>query len=341
MRVTYNVNLGRLFPHLQAERAMPQKSQVEFGPFEPTCFAEFIGQEDAKSQLTIELDSARRDGRPLRHIFLYGPPGTGKTTLVKILAKESPWCNGYLFETTGAQFSTPESVIDGFREYKEYPKGALWLLDEVSEMAKTASTVFHAPMTQYALVWKGTKDTDERIRHMTLCATTNYVAKSPGAFRDRFDLQIKMGYYKPHELTLIAAQSAERLRVDITEEAAEYIGAHAAGTPRQLNRLMRHSQAIVSAGGRIGLTVAQQAAYMLGVYSAGINQIQVNYLKALACSPKNTMGRNALAALLGEDARTLEDVWEPYLLYLGLITITGSGRRLTDAGIKFLEVERL
>lgn len=330
MGIDFHLYLDHLLPRQPTRES---KSPVSFGEFEPTSLAEYIGQEAAKRQIQMELDSARRDGRPLRHIFLYGPPGTGKTTLVKIIAKE---IIGYLYETTGSQFSGASDVIDGFAEYESWPVGTIWLIDEVSEMARTASTVFHAPMTQGCLLWKGEKVDDETTRNLVLAATTNYVAKSPGAFRDRFDLQIKLGYYSPEELEQVAEATARRAGIGLTHEALVYLARHAAGTPRNINRLLRTAKALVGKDGTVGKGAARKVTSMLGVYRDGLDGIQVQYLRTLAKAAKKTMGCKALAAALGEDVHTLEDVWEPYLLYRGLTTVTGSGRRITEAGEEYL-----
>lgn len=330
MAVNLLLNLATVLPPAPPKVAKPP---VSFGAFEPTSLAEYIGQEAAKQQIRMELESAKRDGRPLRHIFLYGPPGTGKTTLVKIIAKET---TGYLYESTGSQFSAASDVIDGFAEYETWPVGSIWLIDEVSEMAKTASTVFHAPMTQGYVLWKGEKVDNETIRNLVLAGTTNYVAKSPGAFRDRFDLQIKLGYYSAEELERVVQASAERIGVGLTSEATYYLARHAAGTPRNINRLLRTAAAYIGKGGTVGEGAARKVTLMLGIHRDGLDGIQVQYLRTLAKATKKTMGCKALAAALGEDVHTLEDVWEPYLLYRGLTTVTGSGRRITEAGEEYL-----
>jgi Holliday junction DNA helicase RuvB len=330
--ITVEVDYSSLYPP-QHVCVVEPKPAVEFDVFEPRSLEEFIGQDEAKVQIKMEIESARRDNRPLRHIFLYGPPGTGKTTLIKIIAST---CGGYLYETTGAQFSGAGDVIDAFDEYASWPVGTVWLIDEVSEMARIGSTVFHAPMTQKALLWKGEKTVNDATRNLILAATTNYVAKSPGAFRDRFDIQVKLGYYTPQELRSVAEQVVTRLDVGLSPEACIHLAKYAAGTPRQLNRLIRTAVALVGKGGVIGESTAKRVTDMLRIYKGGLSKIQLDYIRYLSKVPKKTMGKNAISAALGEDARTLEEVWEPFLLYEGMITITGAGRRLTDAGEEYL-----
>ena len=304
----------------------------------PQLLSEYIGQERIKSTLKIFIDAAKSRKEPLDHVLFYGPPGLGKTTLCGIIANEM---GGNMKVTSGPAIEKPgeiAAILNGLSE------GDVLFVDEIHRLNRQVEEVLYPAMEDYAIDIMLGKDSSARsirleLPKFTLVGATTRAGLLTAPLRDRFGIIQKMDFYTPAELKTIVMRSADVMQVKIEEEGAFEIARRSRGPPRLANRLLKRVRdfAQVKYDGVITKAVADFALDILDVDKLGLDNNDRAILNAMIQKfSGGPVGLETLAACLGEDAGTLEDVYEPYLLMNGLINRTPRGRVATEAAYHHL-----
>lgn len=304
----------------------------------PRLLKEYIGQERIKSMLKVYIDAARSRNEALDHVLFYGPPGLGKTTLCGIIANEM---GVKMKVTSGPAIDKPgelAAILNGLKE------GDVLFVDEIHRLNRQVEEVLYPAMEDYAIDIMLGKDSSARsirldLPRFTLVGATTRAGLLTAPLRDRFGIVQKMEFYGPEELKTIVLRSAKVLRVAIDEDGAYEIARRSRGTPRLANRLLKRVRdfAQVKYDGAITREVADFALDILDVDKLGLDNndraILTIMIQKFSGGP---VGLETLAAALGEDTGTLEDVYEPYLLKNGFLNRTPRGRVATEAAYSHL-----
>ena len=304
----------------------------------PKTLAEYIGQEKAKENLSIFIQAARKRQESLDHVLLHGPPGLGKTTLAGIIAQEM---GVNIRITSGPAIEKPGDLAALLTNLNE---GDILFVDEIHRLNRSVEEILYPAMEDYALdiiVGKGPSANSIRLDlpHFTLIGATTRAGQLSAPLRDRFGVTLRLELYTPEELSQIITRSAAILNVDIVPEGAYEIARRSRGTPRIANRMLRRVRdfAQVKADGVITKDVADQALCALEIDHLGLDPIDRRMLGAVIENyGGGPVGLETLAATIGEEAVTLEDVYEPYLMQLGFLTRTPRGRCVTAKAYQHL-----
>ena len=304
----------------------------------PTRLSEYIGQAKAKGNLEIYIQAAKLRQEPLDHVLLYGPPGLGKTTLSRIIANEM---NVNIRTTSGPAIEKPGDLAALLTNLNE---GDILFVDEIHRLNRSVEEILYPAMEDYALdiiVGKGPSANSIRLDlpKFTLIGATTRAGQLSAPLRDRFGVTLRLELYTPEELSQIITRSAAILNVDIVPEGAYEIARRSRGTPRIANRMLRRVRdfAQVKADGVITKDVADQALCALEIDHLGLDPIDRRMLGAVIENyGGGPVGLETLAATIGEEAVTLEDVYEPYLMQLGFLTRTPRGRCVTAKAYQHL-----
>ena len=297
----------------------------------PQTLDDYIGQSKLKEMLKIYIQAAKNRGESLDHCLFYGPPGLGKTTISNIIANE---LGVNIKVTSGPAIEKPgeiAAILNGLSE------GDVLFVDEIHRLNRQVEVVLYPAMEDFAIdIMLGKDSTARSIRldlpHFTLIGATTRAGLLSAPLRDRFGIITKLEFYTTEELMQIVRRSAKVLNVDIDDAGAERIALRSRGTPRLANRLLKRVRdfADVRFDGRITQEVADMALDILDVDKLGLDQNDRNYLMTIIDKfSGGPVGVETLAAALGEDSGTIEDVYEPYLLMNGLINRTPRGRVAT------------
>ena len=304
----------------------------------PKTLREYIGQESVKRNLHISIEAALKRHEPLDHLLLYGPPGLGKTTLAGIIAAEMGQniriTSGPAIEKAGDLASILTNLSDG----------DVLFIDEIHRLSRSVEEVLYPAMEDYALdIMIGKGPTARSIRldlpRFTLVGATTRAGLLSAPLRDRFGILFRLEMYSPEELAAIVRRSAGILNVRADDEGILEIARRSRGTPRIANRMLRRVRdfAQIRPGGVITLEVARQGMDLLDVDELGLEKLDRAMLETMIDKfGGGPVGLETLSAMTGEDASTIEDVYEPYLMQLGFLTRTPRGRVVMPAAYEHL-----
>ena len=306
----------------------------------PQTFDEYVGQERLKRNLRLAIEAAKKRGEPIDHVLLYGPPGLGKTTMAGVIAHEMEAglrvTSGPAIEKAGDLASILTNLADG----------DILFIDEIHRLGRAVEEVLYSAMEDYKLdivIGKGPAARSVRLDlpHFTVIGATTRTGSLAAPLRDRFGHIYRLEFYTPADIAQIVRRSAAILATAIDKKAAELLSTRARLTPRIANRLLRRVRdyADVNGDGIIDMPTAQQALQLLEVDDLGLDPADRQLLSAMLKNyGDNPVGLTTIAALTGDEASTIEDFYEPYLLQIGFIERTPRGRRVTLRARKHLNL---
>lgn len=307
----------------------------------PRSLDEFIGQDELKSKLAIYIAASRERGEPLDHVLFYGPPGLGKTTLASLIAHEM---GGTLRITSGPSL---ERAGDLAAILSNVQANDVLFIDEIHRLAPNIEEVLYPAMEDFSLSIIMDKGMNARTMRLslprfTLVGATTRLGLLTSPLRARFGILEQMRLYDADELSMIVSRGADVLAVEIDDDAAMEIGMRSRGTPRVALRLLRRVRDVATVKGSPIITreIARSALDMLGVDGEGLDGQDRRFLSTVIdmfCG--GPVGLSTIAAALNEDTRTIEDIYEPYLIQKGLIERTPRGRKATRAAYAYMGAE--
>jgi len=297
----------------------------------PKTFDEYIGQDRLKSNLKLAIDAAKKRGEPIDHVLLYGPPGLGKTTMAAVIANEMGTniriTAGSAIERAGDLASILTNLSDG----------DILFIDEIHRLGRAVEEVLYSAMEDFKLdimIGKGPAARSVRLDlpKFTVIGATTRTGALTAPLRDRFGIIHRLEFYTPEEISRIVKRASNILNSKIEPEAAEILSTRARLTPRIANRLLKRVRdyADVNGDGIIDVPITKAALTLLDIDELGLDTADRNLINSIIDNyGSNPVGLNTIAALTGDEATTIEDFYEPYLLQIGFIERTPRGRRVT------------
>jgi Holliday junction DNA helicase RuvB len=313
------------------------EQQIEI-TLRPQSFADYVGQDRLKRNLKLAIDAAKKRDEPIDHVLLYGPPGLGKTTMATVIANEMGKniriTAGPAIERAGDLASILTNLADG----------DVLFIDEIHRLSRTVEEVLYSAMEDYKLdivIGKGPAARSVRLDlpKFTVIGATTRTGALAAPLRDRFGLIHRLEFYTPTEISQVITRAANILDSQIHPESAELLSTRARLTPRIANRLLKRVRdyADVNGDGIIDSATTKKALALLEIDELGLDPADRHLLTSIIDNyGNNPVGLNTIAALTGDEATTIEDFYEPYLLQLGFIERTPRGRRVTPKAYKHL-----
>ena len=309
----------------------------------PKHFDDYVGQSALKSTLKISIEAAKKRELPLDHVLFYGPPGLGKTTLASVIATEM---NTNIKITSAPSLERPRDIIGILMSLKA---GDILFIDEIHRLNKISEEILYPAMEDFYLdMTTGKSQTLKSIRipipKFTLVGATTKAGSLSSPLRDRFGIIHRLEFYTEEELTKVIQRTAKILDIEIEEQGAIAIARRSRGTPRIANRLVKRVRdfAIVKSNGIIDEKTANEALDILQIDKFGLDYTDRSLLQIIAEKYNGgPVGIETLATALGEDVKTIEDVYEPYLVQKGFIQRTPRGRKLTPFACKCFDIKNI
>ena len=322
------------------ETHLTNEDKAVEGSLRPQLLKDYIGQSAIKESLTIGIEAAKKRGDALDHVLLYGPPGLGKTTLAGIIANEM---GTHIKVTSGPAIEKPAEMAAILNSLQE---GDLLFVDEIHRLNRQVEEVLYPAMEDYCIdviIGKDSSSSARSVRlplpHFTLVGATTRAGLLTAPLRDRFGLIYHLDFYNVSELTHIIMHSAEKMKVEVELDGAKEMARRSRGTPRLATRILKRVRdyAQVRYDGVITLDVAVEALDLMDVDRLGLDHVDRLILETIIHKfAGGPVGLDTLSAAIGEDAGTIEDVYEPYLIKNGLLMRTPKGRTVTDAAMAHL-----
>jgi Holliday junction DNA helicase RuvB len=317
---------------------MPLNEEGDDLTIRPARLDEFVGQVLVKATLKIAIEAAKKRGEPLDHLLFSGPPGLGKTTLAHIIAHEM---GADIRATTGPVLEKPGDIAALLTPLKS---GDILFIDEIHRINPVVEEMLYPAMEDFfidVMIGEGpsARSIKLNLEHFTLIGATTKQGLLGSPFRDRFGILSRLDLYSPGELVRIVMRSASILKIPITDDGAEEIAKRSRGTPRIVNRLLRRVRdfAVVKGDGTITREITSQALAMMQIDELGLDELDRRILSIIARDfDGGPVGVKTIAISVGEEVRTIEDVYEPYLIQIGFIKRTPQGREVTPAAKKHL-----
>ena len=319
--------------------SLNEDSDIETG-LRPKLIDEYIGQEKVKENLLICIEAAKKRAEPLDHVLLYGPPGLGKTTLAGVISNEM---GVDIRISSGPAIEKQGDLAAMLSNLKE---NDILFIDEIHRLSRNVEEVLYPAMEDFCydiVMGKGLAARSIRLTlpRFTLIGATTRAGQLTSPLRDRFGMLLRLELYTTEELTRIVTRSADILKINITPDGAKELASRARGTPRIVNRILKRVRdyADVRASGVVTDDVAKAALDMLEIDYLGLDSVDRRLLKSIIqFYDGGPVGLETLAATIGEESITLEDVYEPYLMQIGFISRTPRGRCVTRLAYEHLNI---
>jgi Holliday junction DNA helicase RuvB len=325
---------------ITAGQAFDEDARID-ASVRPKHFADYIGQSRVKENIEIAIKAARSRDEALDHVLLYGPPGLGKTTLAQIIANEL----GVSIQTSSGPALEHKGELTAI--LAELEQHEVLFVDEIHRLQPALEEILYPAMEDYCVdlivgQGPGARIHNMRLKHFTLIGATTRAGLVTAPLRSRFGIVHRLEFYTPEELVEIIRRSAKILGIAVDDDGAFEIARRSRGTPRVANRLLRRARdfAQVRAQGHVTLQVAQEALEMLGVDEHGLDEVDRNLILTIIQKYSGgPVGLNTLAASLSEEEDAIEEIYEPYLMQLGLIDRTQRGRLATVLAYNYFGIE--